>query len=127
MDAPLDEFDLSAAGLRRSAGDLRAFMQALAVRLEGALPDRVEVKRVRDGLFSKETHVARIEVRGDHAVYRLELAHGGLEATRAKSVRGVVISTAPVSAPEWLAEVRAEVQALARSAETAGDALHGFL
>ncbi len=31
-----DEFDLDAAFLRRSEGDLRAFMEALAVRLEGA-------------------------------------------------------------------------------------------
>ena len=97
MATNIDSFDLDAAGVRRATGDLRAFSNALAARLEGALPERVVVRRVRDGLFSKESHVAQIEVRGERAVYLLAFTHGGVSATRAKSVRGVVISTAQVS------------------------------
>lgn len=127
MATDIDSFDLDAAGVRRSTGDLRAFSSALATRLEGALPDRVVVKRVRDGLFSKESHVSEIEVRGERAVHRLTFTHGGVSATRAKSVRGVVISTAAVSAKDWLAGVRDEVQALADAGGSAVDVLHGFL
>ena len=46
----LDEFDLNAAVLRHSERDMRAFMAALAVRLETALPGRVTIERKRDGL-----------------------------------------------------------------------------
>ncbi len=113
--------------LRRSEGDLKAFMEALAVRLEGALPGRVSVERRRDGLFSKTSHVAKITVRDDRAVYALEHQSGRLAATRAKLVRGVMISSSVISAQDWLAEVRAEVQALAEAAGSAGDVLHGFL
>ena len=127
MGTDIDSFDLDAAEVRRSTGDLRAFSSALAARLEGALPGRVVVKRIKDGLFSKESHVSLIEVRGERAVHQLAFAHGGVTATRAKSVRGVVISTTPVSVPEWLAGVRDEVQGLADAGGSAADVLHGFL
>jgi hypothetical protein len=122
-----DQFDLDAAVLRRSESDLRAFMEALAVRLEGALPGRVTVERRRDGLFSKTSHVARLVVRGDKAVYELGCGAGRLDPKRAKLVRGVVISSSGVSPKEWLTEVRAEVQALAERAGAASDLFHDFL
>jgi hypothetical protein len=122
-----DQFDLDAAVLRRSESDLRAFMEALAVRLEGALPGRVSVERRRDGLFSKTSHVARLSVRGERAVYDLGCGAGRLEPTRAKLVRGVVISSSPISPKDWLSEVRAEVQALAEKAGAASDLFHDFL
>jgi hypothetical protein len=122
-----DQFDLDGAVLRRSETELRAYMEALAVRLEGALPGRVEVQRKRDGLLSQSKHVARIAVRGDRAVYELARDRSGLIATRAKLVRGVNISSSTILPREWLAEVRAEVQSLAEQAGSTSDALHGFL
>jgi len=127
MSAQPDEFDVEAALLRRSQGDLRAFMEALATRLEGALPQQVSVDRRRDGLMSKTSHVARIEVRTERAVYGLTMIKGVLSATKAKVVRGVVISTSQVTASAWLGEVRAEVSSLAEQAGAAADILHDFL
>jgi hypothetical protein len=127
VSAGPDEFDLDAAWLRRSETDLRAFMEALAVRLEGALPGRVAVDRRKDGLFAKTAHVQRIAVRGDRAAYELVLGHGQVSASRSKIVRGVVISSAPVKVSDWLAEVREEVKSLADQAIAASDVLHGFL
>jgi hypothetical protein len=121
------DFDLDAAWLRRWGGDLRAFMEALAVRMEGALPGRVEVERRRDGLFSKTSHVRRIAVRGETAIHELVLNNGALTATRRKLVRGVVISSADQSLPDWLREVGEEVSGLARDAAAADAALHDFL
>ena len=127
MGAGPDQFDLDAALLRRSETELRAFMEALAVRLEGALPGRVAVERRRDGLLSKTSHVAKLTVRTDRAVYELTCDRGRMDATRAKLVRGVVISSAPITPKDWLADVRTEVQALAEKAGEASDLLHGFL
>jgi len=119
--------DLEAAVLRRSQVDLRAFMEALAVRLEGALPQQVSVERRRDGLLSKTSHVAGIEVRTEKAIYTLTLLKGVLTATRAKVVRDVVISTSSVTAAVWLGEVRAEISSLAQKSGDAADILHDFL
>lgn len=127
MSAEPDAFDLDAAGIRRAQGDLRAFMEALAVRLQTALPGRVSVERRRDGLLSRTSHVHEIGVRTDGANYRLVFDHGQLTTTKAKLVRGVAISTTSPPFPQWLAEVRAEVQALAGSLGSASDTLSEFL
>jgi hypothetical protein len=127
LSAGPDQFDLDAAVLRRSETELRAFMEALAVRLDGALPGRVEIDRRRDGMFSKTSHVAKLVLRGDRAVYELACDRGRLDATRAKLVRGVVISSSTITPQAWLEEVRGEVQALAEKAGAASDLLHDFL
>lgn len=127
MSVELDPFDLDAAGVRRALTDLRAFMEALAVRLQGALPDRVTVERRRDGLLSRTSHVHQIALKGDGAEYRLLFDKGTLTATRAKAVRGVVISTSEEPVPQWLGEVRAEVATLAGAMGSASDVLHDFL
>jgi hypothetical protein len=120
-------FDLNAALLRRSERDMRAFLSALAARLEGALPGRVETERRRDGLFSRTSHVAKIAVRFDGAIFTITFGKNGLAATRAKLVRDVVISTTPLQVPQWLKELQADVAKLAEYAGSAGDVLHGFL
>jgi hypothetical protein len=127
LSGEVDPFDLDAASLRRSQVELSAFVEALAVRLEGALPGRVQIDRRRDGLLSKSSHVARIVLACDHAVYELSLSKGQLTTARAKLVRGVTISSASLKPSEWLGEVRGEVQALAEQAGAASDVLHGFL
>ena len=127
MNAEIDPFDLDAAGIRRALTDLRAFMEALAVRLQGALPDRVTVERRRDGLLSATRHVHEIALRGEGGEYRLRFDKGTLSATRAKTVRGVVIGTSEQPVPQWLGEVRAEVASLAGAMGSASDGLHDFL
>lgn len=127
MSVNLDDFDLDAAVLRRSQTDLQAFMEALAVRLEGALPGRVKVERRRDGLFAKTSHAAKIAFHSDKAVYELSFGKAGLAASRTKLVRDVAISSTTIDPAQWLTEVRQEVSALADKAGAAGDALHDFL
>ena len=127
MRGELEPFDHDAAGVRRAQTDLKAFMEALAARLEGALPERVSGERRRDGLLSATRHVHEISFRGEGAEHRLRFDKGRLTATRAKTVRGVVISTVEQGVPEWLGEVRAEVAALAGSMGSASDTLQGFL
>jgi hypothetical protein len=102
-------------------------MEALAVRLEGAMPGRVDVQRKRDGLFSQTAHVAKIAVKGERAVYELTRDRTGLVATRNKLVHGVSISSSSIPPRDWLADIRAELQTLAEQAGSTSDALHGFL
>ena len=122
-----EPFDLPAAWTRRMAGDARAFAEALAARLEPALPGRVSVERRRDGLFSSTRHVASIALRFDDAVLLLAIERGSLSASCAKVVRGVSIGTRAMSVPDWLSEVVRRTRALGEGAASAHAALHDFL
>jgi hypothetical protein len=121
------DFDLNAAWYRKTQGDLKAFMEAFAVRLEGAMPGRVSVERQKDGLFSKTSHAARIAVEARDHLYLLELQKGRLSACRSKSVRGVTLSTEHMEVPAWLSALQSDIQALAEHAGAAQSVLHDFL
>ena len=127
MSGGLDSFDLDAAILRKSETDLRAFMSALAARLETALPGRVHIDRKRDGLFSSTTHVVKIEITTDNAAYTVTLDGSGVRTTRAKVVRGVTISSSAIPAATWMSDIRAAVAQLSGDAGDASDALGNFL
>ena len=122
-----EDFDLGAAWLRRAQGDLGAFVEALAVRLEAALLGAVTVERRRDGLFSRKAHVAAIAVRTPTGVLSLKAGHGHLLATRTKVVRGVSIGSEEITVPAWLDEVLRSTRTLGQEADAAHEALHTFL
>jgi len=127
MNTPVDPFDLNAAILRRNEQDMRAFLAGLAARLDGALPGRVVVTRKRDGLLAKTSHVVRIELAVDDAVFAIALDRAGVKTTRAKVVRAVTIATAAIAPAEWIAEVRAAVSRLSDTAGEASAAIGTFL
>lgn len=127
MDAGVDPFDLSAAYLRKARGDTRAFMEGLAARLEGALPDAITIRRKRAGLFSNISHVTAISVATETSILSLTLEHGTLHASRSKVIRGVAIGSTDMSVPAWLEEVTRSVGAAGADAEAARAALHDFL
>ena len=122
-----DEFDLSAAWYRRAQGDLRAFLEGFAARMEGAIPGHVSVERRRDGLFSKSSHVIKVTISAGSVVYALQLENNHLAALRAKAVRGVTLKSEVMPVPEWLVALNADVQRLAEQAGAAHDVLHDFL
>lgn len=127
METDVTGFDLAAAWNRRAGTDLRAFTEALAARLEPALPGRVAVERRRDGFFSSTNHVARIAVRFDDALLTLVHDGGRLGASRAKVVRGVTIGREDLAVPAWLDELARRTKALGEGAADAQAALHDFL
>ncbi len=67
-------FEMLAASLRADETVTRAFLAALATKLEGALPAQTVVERSCDGLFKNTTHVARVDV--DLAPFRYTLGTG---------------------------------------------------
>ena len=121
------EFDLGAAWLRRANGDMKAFMEGLAARLEGALPGRVEVERKRDGFFSRESHAVRIAVAMDRSLYTLTVDRGNLTARRAKIVHGISIGSDTLPVPEWIVALNRDMLAIGEQAGAATTVLHDFL
>lgn len=97
------------------------------MRLEGAVPGRVRVERRKDGLFSRASHVTRINVEAQQHLYTLALHAGRLTAQRAKVVRGVTLTTEQMDIPNWLTALRGDIQSMAELAGSAQDVLHDFL
>ena len=108
------DFELLAASLRADAGDTRAFVEALARKLEGALPHRVRVER-GGGLFARNHDVQRIQVQLGEWAYELLPGPGSaMDARRTHTVRGVALKSEQVGLDEWIETLSAELADLAR-------------
>jgi hypothetical protein len=125
MDEP--GFDLVAASLRADATDLGAFVEALAVKLEGALPGGVEVERRGGGLRSREKRVRRISIAMDDARYDLVRSGEAISTSRCSEVRGIVIKSEPLDLDEWIDALSRELTERARRSERARLALERLL
>jgi hypothetical protein len=117
-----DSFDLDAAGLRADGTDVAAYVEVLARKLEEALPAETEVKRRSKGLLSREKLVESIEVTLGDTCYTLRRRGSGVDAARARVVRGVVIKREPVELPEWVGGLTTELRELAAGSNRARDA-----
>ena len=121
-------FELLAASLRSSSGDLSSFVEVLADKLEQALPGRVAVDRRPVKRFSKEKRVARIEVAlGDNRYIAVAPGGGVLETRCAKAVRGVVLKTEALPLDGWLQALGHELAAEADASEQSRLALQQLL
>lgn len=110
-------FELLAASLRSDAGDTGAFLEALAAKLGGALPNRVRIER-GGGLFSHQHPVRRLAANLGEWEYVIEAAGGGLSAARTHSVRGISLKSEPLGLDEWIEALAGELATLAqRSAQ----------
>jgi len=120
-------FELVAASLRADATDVAAFVEALAVKLEGALPGGVRVERRGGGLFSREKRVRRISVSFDETRYDLEREDGMLRTSRRSEVRGIVIKSEALDLDAWIEALSRELATQARESERARVALERLL
>jgi hypothetical protein len=123
-DAP--DLDLLAASLRADAGDTAAFLEALATRLEAALPGQVEVQR-KGGLFGGGKRVRRIGVRLGDSHYEIEGDHGTVVARRRRVVRDIALKSEDLSVDAWIAALSADLLKLARESERGRLALERLL
>ena len=119
-------FDMVAAGLRADATDLNAFVEALAVKLEGSLPGRVTIAR-QGGLFSRSKGVREISVDMGDSRYSLVSNGGRIETTRRNEVRGIAIKSEPLELDEWIAALSRELEAAARESADGRQALERLL
>ncbi|MHB1571493.1 MAG: hypothetical protein ACYCXW_18935 [Solirubrobacteraceae bacterium] len=104
--------DLLAASLRADASDLGAFVEALAVKLEEAVPGAVSIERRRDGMFGPK-RVRRILL--DAGGRRLELLTDGasVQTLCSRTSGGIVLKREQLGTDDWL---RALGEALADAA-----------
>jgi hypothetical protein len=119
-------FDMVAAGLRADATDLNAFVEALAVKLDGALPGRVAIAR-RGGLFSRSKAVREISVDMGDCRYTLASDAGRIETTRRNEVRGIAIKSEHLELDDWIAALSRELEAAARESAEGRQALERLL
>jgi hypothetical protein len=97
------DLDLVAASLRADAADTRGFLEALAVRLEAALPAQTQVKRRSKRFLSGEKVVRSLEVEAGDSRYALSVdERGRIEAIRSAAVRGIVVRNDPLPLDEWI-------------------------
>lgn len=120
-------FELLASSLRADTGDLKAFVEALAVKLEGALPDRTQIDRRGGGLFSREKRVSRISVQMGNNRYELIADSGRVQASKGTSVRGIVLKNELLPLDQWIDDLSRELSAEAQQSEQARIALERLL
>jgi hypothetical protein len=121
------ELDLLAASLRADLGDIAAFVEGLAVKLEASLPGVVQVERVKQG-FRGPKFVRRIALDAGSGE-RLELRREGdrVQTLRARTSGGIVLKTEPLDVDAWLTELTAAVAAEAGRNERTRQALERLL
>jgi hypothetical protein len=124
--APLD-IDLLAASLRADSGDVGAFVEGLAAKLEEILPGRVNVQRGRAKMFGPKL-VRKIAI--DAADERLELTrseHNVIETQRCRVSGGIVLKSEPVGTDVWMHAVGEALAAEAQRSEQTRQALERLL
>jgi len=128
MGTQPDDFEMVAASLRADSGDLPAYVDALAVKLEGALPGRCEVDRHAKRLFSHEKVVRKLSLSIGDWRYTLEADGAGNVTTgRAKAVRGIVLKTEQLPLADWIASLARDLSSEAATSEQARIALERLL
>jgi hypothetical protein len=124
-------FDMVAAQVRADASDADTFFKVLTAKLSDALGDRVRLER-SGGLLKRDRPVTGVELdltsAGAGTVLSARRERGGVVAcTVARKVRGIVLSTKPVSMPEWVEELVSALGEESRRSEQTWNALHGLL
>jgi hypothetical protein len=126
LDRPL-QMEILAASLRADTTDLKAFLEALAVKLQGSLPNSTTITR-HSGIFSREHPVKDITVNLGDYQYRISRERQGPIVTqRAKVVRGIVLKTDQIPLEVWIEDLAASLAEVAASNSQARMALERFL
>jgi hypothetical protein len=119
--------ELFAASLRADKADLKTFLEALAVKMEGSLPDYTRVTR-QGSIFSRERTVKEVLVSLGDYQYRIDRERQGpLVAVRAHVVRGIVLKTEQIPVDQWIEELSEALAQLAGRSAQSRAALERFL
>jgi hypothetical protein len=119
-----DDFELLAASLRADARDLDAFLEALAAKLSGSLPESTSVER--EG-FRGRGRVKSISVELDNHRYGLERDSGAVTCLRANAVRGIVLKNEELDLDDWIKSLSRDLAEAAEQSERGRLALEALL
>ncbi|HTI13014.1 MAG TPA: hypothetical protein VL461_00385 [Dictyobacter sp.] len=119
--------EIVAAALRADTADIKVFLEVLATKLTGALPERTQVIRQRS-LFAREQPVREIMVTLGEYQYRLmREKYGSLTTSRARLVRGIVLKTDQLSVDQWIEELATALAQEAAQSAQARSALERYI
>ena len=126
LQEPL-QMELLAASLRADSTDNKAFLEALATKLAGSLPNQTTVIR-QSSIFSREHPVKEITVTMGDYQYRIgREKQGPIVTQRAKVVRGIVLKTEQIPMDHWIDELAYALAHEAANSAQARIALERFL
>ena len=126
LSDPGIDIDLLAASLRADSGDLGSFVEALAVKLEEAVPGAVRVQRRRDGMFGPK-RVQRIALDAGDQRLELKTAGAGIETTCSRLSGGIVLKREQLDTDGWLAALGGALAVQAQRSQTTRQALERLL
>ena len=121
------QVEMLSASLRADTTDLNAFMEAIASKLQGALPNSTRVER-HSSLFSREHPIKTIQITLGDLQYSLQRERKGpVIALRARVVRGIVLQTDQIAVEQWIDELALSLAEEAAKSALARMALERFL
>jgi len=120
------EFDLVAASLRADAGDIRAFVEALAEKLAVSLPGGVKIDR-KGSLLGGPKHVRKIALQLGEEQLELEHDAGRITCRRRTLVRGIALKNEEIDLDTWIDAVTRGLVQEAQSSERGRVALQRLL
>ena len=123
-----ETFDLAAADLRADGGDLRVSIEALAAKLESALPASARVERTGGGLLGRgQKRVRRVRVELAGTRYELTVDDARVEGSRERLLGGIAIKRESLDPQAWIAALTEDLRAEAKRSSEARAALEGLL
>jgi hypothetical protein len=120
------DIEMLTASLRADSGDLRSFVEALAVKLEAAVPGAVRVERRREGMFGPKL-VRKLSLDAGDQRLELTVAGGGVQTRSARLSGGIVLKSETVDTDTWLTVLGQALAVEARRSETTRQALDRLL
>jgi hypothetical protein len=120
------DIDLLAASLRADSSDLGTFVEALAVKLEQAVPGAVLVERRREGMFGPKV-VRRITLDAGDQRLELKRAGAGIETRCSRLSGGIVLKSDTVGTDAWLTALGTALAAEAQRSQITRQALERLL
>ncbi len=120
------DIDLLAASLRADSSDLGTFVEALAVKLEQAVPGAVRVERRREGMFGAKA-VRRITLDAGDQRLELKTAGAGIETRCSRLSGGIVLKSDRVDTDAWLTALGTALAAEAQRSQITRQALERLL
>lgn len=123
-----EDFDLIAAGIRSDGSDLRISIEALAAKLEAALPGQTRVARSGGGLLGRgKRSVRAIAISLGDCRYELTVSASGFEGTRTREVGGIAIKHDSLPAAEWVTSLTDGLRERSQESASARNALEELL
>lgn len=128
MDDQTGGYDLDAlaASMKADASDVKIFFQVFGSKLEGAMPDSVEIER-EGGLFHKDHSIKMIKVTLGEDVFEAEMRGGHVVGRHGHSVRGITLRTEELDFEQWRRQLVATLSTSAGSSATARAALESLI